>query len=111
MPSRVLKDQPRLGWSIPLLASPIGVLLWIIDERTRDLYHAAIKAGMQLEGDKGGFCTELNKELVPKGKSAFSRTTQSGALNLLFVGSTVVLAVATLVLLGMTTRDCLPAAG
>jgi len=84
-----LKDQPTMAWLVPVLASPLGVLLWIVDTRTRDLYHAAIRAGKKLEGDAGGFYTELSQVTLPVGSSAFGRLSQSGALNLLFLGSSV----------------------
>lgn len=82
-----LKEQPHQAWLVPILASPLGVLLWLIDTRTRDLYHAAIRAGMKLEGEAGGFYTELSQVTIPAGASAFSRPSQSAALNVLFLGS------------------------
>ena len=85
----MLQDQPRIAWLVPILASPLGVMLWIIDTRTRDLYHAAIRAGRKLEGEAGGFYTELSQVTLPVGASAFSRLSQSVALNLFFLGSSV----------------------
>ncbi len=41
----IYKDTRALAWIIPALASPIGIFLWIIDVRIRDLYHATIRAG------------------------------------------------------------------
>jgi hypothetical protein len=81
------KDSASLAWLIPGLASPVGILLWMIDVRTRDLYHAAIEAGKKLEGNDGGFYTQLaDKVKVPVGTSPFNKNTQSGALNILFLG-------------------------
>lgn len=56
----VFKGAPALAWTVPALGFPVGILLWIIDVRTRDLYHAAIRAGKALEGKKGGFFTQLS---------------------------------------------------
>jgi hypothetical protein len=85
------KDAPSLAWVIPLAASPIGFFLWWIDRRTRDLYHAARRAGMDLEGQDGGFFTRLSETALPPGASVFSRTTQSGALNTFFLGFSLLL--------------------
>ena len=86
-----LKDQPHFAWLVPILASPLGVLLWIVDTRTRDLYHATIRAGKALEGEVGGFYTELSRVTIPPGRSAFSRRSQSAALTVLFLGSSFVM--------------------
>jgi hypothetical protein len=97
------KDSAEVAWIIPALASPIGILLWIIDVRTRDLYHAAIRAGKELEGDGGGFYTRLADEVVvPAGGSPFKRLTQSTALNLLFVGSSLISIIISIVLFVVT---------
>ncbi len=89
------KDAKELMWIIPLIASPVGLLLRIIDVRNRSLYHVANRAGKEIEDNEGiaGFYSKLISEGValPKGTSAFSKWTQSLALDLLFLGSTVVL--------------------
>jgi hypothetical protein len=86
------KEAPELMWLIPAIASPVGILLWIIDLRIRDLYHAAIRAGKALESPLEGFYTVLARDVVvPKGKSILSRPTQSFALNILFIGSSLAL--------------------
>src|SRR3990170_1739505 len=59
------KEAPWAVWAIPLAASPIGVLLWWIDVRTRDLYHAAMRAGKSLEGEGGGLYTNLTETRPP----------------------------------------------
>lgn len=97
------KDQPRLAWLIPMLASPLGLLLWIIDIRTRALYHAAIRAGKRLEGEAGGFYTELSQVTLPPGASSFSQLSQSAALNILFLASFVAL-----IILGLVLRRAVP---
>jgi hypothetical protein len=97
-------DSKALAWIVPALASPIGIFLWIIDVRTRDLYHAAIRAGKVLEGGKGGFYTELaNNVALPAGTSPFKKPTQSAALDLLFIGSSVISFIAS-ILLFVATR-------
>lgn len=89
------KDAKELMWLIPLIASPVGFLLWIIDVRNRSLYHTANRAGKELEDSNGtpGFYWKLIDEGValPKGASASSQLTQNLALNLLFLGSSVLL--------------------
>ena len=89
------KDAKELMWIIPLLASPVGILLWIIDVRNRSLYHVANRAGKEIEDSEGlpGFYSKLISEGValPKGTSPISKWTQSLALNLLFIGSSVLL--------------------
>ena len=92
------KSEPKWAFLIPLLASPIGILLWMIDVRTRTLYHAAIRAGKELESNEGGFYTELSKEAIPPGTSPFTKITQTGALNLFFWGSSIVLFICSIVL-------------
>jgi hypothetical protein len=87
-----LKDAKEILWLIPLCASPVGILLWIIDVRTRDLYHATIDAGKELEDGVKGFYTRLADNVrVPAGKSGFSQLTQSLALNVCFIGSPLLL--------------------
>jgi hypothetical protein len=77
---------------IPLLAAPIGIIFWIIDVRTRDLYHAATDAGEEIEGEKGGFFTVLKRDAaIPEGVATWRHLRQSLALNLFFLGSSVVL--------------------
>ncbi len=85
----VYKEIPVIAWIVPTLGWPVGVLLWIIDVRTRDLYHATIRAGKALEGKQGGFFTELFKITLPKNASAFKKLSQSAALDLLFFGSSL----------------------
>ena len=85
----VHKEYPIIAWLIPLGASPIGFLLCMIDHRTRDLYHAAIQAGKDLEGEKGGFYTRLREIALPKGTSAFKKITHSAALDILFIGTSL----------------------
>ena len=87
----VYKDRPSLAWIVPLSGSPIGILLWIIDVRTRELYHASIRAGTALEGIYGGFFTQLSKTVLSAGSSPFKKFSHTGALNLLFIGSSILL--------------------
>lgn len=93
----------KIAWIIPLLASPVGLLLWGIDVRLRDLYHATIRAGKALEGEGGGFYTELTKEVMPpasdKKKKKKKKFTHSKALEILFIGSSVVSFLVSIVLL------------
>ncbi len=91
------KSEPKWAFLIPLLASPIGVLLWMIDVRTRTLYHAAIQAGKELEGSDGGFYTKLNEVVLPLGTSSFKKITQTGALNVYFLGFSTVLFICAIV--------------
>jgi hypothetical protein len=93
------RNAPNLMWTIPLAASPVGLLFWWIDVRTRDLYHAAMRAGKALEGDAGGFYSELQNVALPRDASAFQRVTQSGALNVFFLGSSLILLVSGVALL------------
>ena len=90
------EKAPAFAWLVPLLASPIGLLLWIIDVRTRELYHAAIRAGKNLEGQGGGFYTELASVSKVKGTRPFmmlfkKEWTQSGAVDIFFIGSSLIL--------------------
>ena len=98
------KDMPSIAWIIPLICSPVGILLWMIDKRNRDLYHAAIRAGKLLERDKVGFYSELSKELLPEGASPFKKISQSGALNLLLFGSSFILFILFIFLLFMAKK-------
>ena len=47
------KDAKELMWFIPLIASPVGFLLWVIDVRNRSLYHTANRVGKELEDSSG----------------------------------------------------------
>jgi hypothetical protein len=89
------KDAKELMWIIPLVASPVGLLLWIIDKRNRSLYHIVNRAGKEIEDSEGvsGFYSKLISEGValPKDKSAYSQLTQSLALELFFFGSSIML--------------------
>jgi hypothetical protein len=85
----VYKEIPVIAWIVPALGWPVGVLLWMVDVRTRELYHAAIRAGKAFEGKRGGFFTQLAQITLPKGGSSFQRLSQSTALDLLFFGSSL----------------------
>jgi hypothetical protein len=87
----VFTENSDIAWVVPAIGFPIGILLWIIDKRTRDLYHATTNAGKQLEGEVGGFFTELKKKEIPEGFSPFCKPSHSGALNLLFFGTSFIL--------------------
>lgn len=87
----IYKEIPLYAWLVPAVTWPIGILLWIIDVRTRDLYHAAMKAGKELEGKDGGFFTELSKVALSEDDPITKKKTQSLALNILFVGSSLLL--------------------
>lgn len=94
-----IEKAKEIAWGVPLAASPIGILLWIIDVRTRDLYHATIKAGAEIEAGKKGFFTVLRDEVsLKKDESSFSKLTQSSALNVFFWGSTIMLLIASILL-------------
>ena len=95
----IYEKAPSVAWTIPLFASPVCILLWMIDKRTRALYHAAISAGKDLEDPGGGFFTCLSDKVVyPLGTSPF-KITHSLALNFLFFGSFLLLLSASLILL------------
>jgi hypothetical protein len=98
----IYQYSPSVAWIVPATAFPIGILLWIIDVRTRTLYHAAAKAGKDLEGDQGGFYTQLSKELLPPGSSSFKKLTHSMALDLLFWGTSVIMGAASIALFLVT---------
>lgn len=86
------KDAQALAWIIPFIASPIGIIFWLIDKRTQQLYQAAISAGKELEGDKGGFFTKLRSDVsLEEGVSSFSKITHRGILSITFIGSSVIL--------------------
>ena len=88
-----LEKAPSIAWLVPALAAPIGVLLWVIDVRTRDLYHATIKAGTVVEGGVGALFTQLNRVAFPPGTSPLKHLSQSAAINVFFLGSSLVSAV------------------
>lgn len=96
----IFKEEPRLAWIVPMLGSPIGLLLRIIDVRTRSLFKAAITAGMKLEDGKGGLFTELFPLMSKKGDPQL-KPTHSLALDILLIGSSVILFLLSLVLLDM----------
>jgi|ERR1043166_798321 hypothetical protein len=86
----IYKESPELSFIVPLFACPFGFVLWMIDLRTRDLYHAAIRAGKNLEGEDKGFFSALSDGVaLKKEESVFSRTTQSGALNIIFWAASI----------------------
>ena len=89
------KDAKAMMWLIPLIGSPVGLLLWIIDVRNRSLYHTANRAGKEIEENEGvpGFYSKLISENIalPEGTSVFSQLSQGLALNCLFLGSSALL--------------------
>ena len=86
------KDAEPLAWIIPIIASPVGVIFWLIDKRTQKLYQAAISAGKELEKDKNGFFTKLKDDVSLKdGVSSFSQITHRGILSVTFLGSSIIL--------------------
>lgn len=86
------KEARAIMWIIPLLASPIGWLLWIIDHRTRDMYSEALRAGKELESSEGGFYSRIiDNVAIPKDQPWWKNLTQTLALCILFIGSSVFL--------------------
>ena len=94
------EDIPIAPW-IPLICAPVGVIIWLIDNRTIDLYHAAIRAGKNLEGEKGGFYTELSEHVVkcPDSNQKKGKLTHSRTLKLIFLGYSIGSGILTVVLL------------
>gem|GEM_PF-3207386 len=105
----VYKQIPILACLIPLFGSPIGILFWIIDVRTRKLYHSAIIAGKKLEGLDGGFFSELSKVALPPESKSWEAQTQSLALDILFWGTSIILLfIASLILIIAICKTVLP---
>ena len=87
----VYKQTAMLACFVPALCSPIGLIFWLVDRRTRNLYHAAITAGKKLEGFEGGVYSELSKIVQPPKSKSWGKITQSSALNILFLGTSLLL--------------------
>lgn len=92
------KDAKEIVWLIPFCASPIGIIFWAIEVRTRDLYHSAIKAGQALEVSEKGFYTHLADGVVQAPNSSpftlllkHGQLTQAASLNALFFGGSLLL--------------------
>jgi len=93
------KDALPLVWIIPLLACPIGLLLWIADKRTRQIYRKLVKAGKDLEPGGIGPYSELERISIPRNVNWFcpdeegrcKLISQSTVLTLFFLRSSVVL--------------------
>lgn len=100
------KDARFMVWLIPFCASPVGICLWAVDKRTRTLYHAAMRAGKNLEAPEKGFYSILSDEvaLAPE-VSAFTKVTQTAALNIVFIGGSVALLVTSIVLFFCTFQS------
>jgi hypothetical protein len=98
----IYKDSPELSFLVPLFASPFGIILWMIDVRTRSLYHAAIQAGKNLEGSDNGFFSVLSAGIaLRKDERFFSRITHSLALFIIFWVASIGLLVLAFVLFRM----------
>ncbi len=87
------KEAKEIIWLIPLFASPIGVMLWIVDVRTVMHVHIAIDTGIALEGDGMGFYTQLNSLRSPSGISLTDKFSHSLVMKIAFLGSSMVLLV------------------
>lgn len=93
----IYKDLPKIAWLIPLVASPLGLLLRLADLQTRELYKATIRAGEVLEGEAGGVYSELAEEMFHKTSPA-RHPSHSSVIDLLGYGSLVLLLIFALVL-------------
>ena len=88
-------EAKELMWLIPLCASPIGIFLWMIDKRIRDIYGLAIKAGRAMEGDVPGFYTSVetlsvSDQIKPRKKYSFEPT-HTTLLKTFFLGTSLIL--------------------
>ena len=101
------KDAKEIVWVIPLCVFPIGIIFWAIERRTRDLYHSAITAGKNLEAPDVGFYSHLGTEVVQTaGTSPLvllikkGKLTQAAALDILFLGGSLLLLCLSIYLFG-----------
>jgi len=92
------KDSPYFAFLFPLAAFPVGLLLWMIEVRIRELYGAAQKAGASLENSTRGVYTNIGEVSEHNGRSPLMifvnppyRITHALALNLLFILGSVCL--------------------
>jgi hypothetical protein len=53
------KNIPDIAFLIPLFASPIGIVLWLLDIKIRRIYRSIYEAGRELEGDYPGYFKQL----------------------------------------------------
>lgn len=99
-----LEKAPTVAWVVPALAAPIGILLWIIDVRTRKLYHAVMRAGKELEREEKALFSQLCCERLPEKKSPVGQMllhgsiSQSFAISFFFLGSSLVFAILAILL-------------
>lgn len=92
-----------LAWLIPLLASLAAVSLWLADRRTRQIYRSLTDAGKKMEDGGKGPYHALTDIGIPKdapwfpkkGKTLCRLFSQSFALDVFFLGSALVLILAT----------------
>lgn len=98
----VYAKSPWLACFIPALCSPIGILFWVIDLRTSQLYYDAIIAGKKLEGFEGGIYSEISKTAKPP-EECFKNLSHSLAINIIFWGTSALLFVFTLVIVFFAT--------
>jgi hypothetical protein len=56
----VLSRSPQIAGAIPVASAIVVLALWLFDVRLRELYHGAMKAGKQIEGESGGLFTEIS---------------------------------------------------
>lgn len=91
----VPRDARDFAWIAPLASAFLGPILWIIDRRTRDLYHAAIRAGKELESEAGGkgVYTQIGQLVRPHDQQCMCRASHSMGLSLIFWGGTLALLV------------------
>ena len=95
----IYKDAPKLAGIVPFLGAFIGWGFWLIDRRTQEIYHAAIRAGKELEGFRGGFYSQVSKIILPPGSSPFKKNSHSGIIKVLFIGSSILLFILAIILL------------
>ena len=93
------KEYPSLAYFIPLVSCPIGIIFWLVDKRTCNIYHAAIRAGKSIEGDNGGFYSELSENIVNKATKSSYTITHAKAFKILFIGYSVVLFLFSIILI------------
>lgn len=85
------KDARPIAWLVPTVASPLGLVFWMLDIRVRNLFRHTYMVGRKLEGDCCGFFNGIAQIGVVPGVDTMPKLTNSVILSSVYIGATLIL--------------------
>lgn len=85
------KTHTIIFWISPIILIVVSFLCLALDYRTRKIFQRAVEAGRKMEGEVGGYFTELQQEgVVPKIDTYRSKITHTNVITIYYVGTALI---------------------